>query len=115
MVMREAETADRVQLEFEGSHDAEVAATAHAPEQIGVFAGTGPEDLPVGRDEVHRQQVIDGQSVFDHEPAQTPTESQTCQTSPAHGASRGSKAVDLGCLHELAKSETGLSPGRLLL
>ena len=64
--------ADRMQLELEGSDDPEIApSTAHTPEQVGVLAGTGSEHPSISRDEVHRQQIVNGQSVLAHEPAQT--------------------------------------------
>src|SRR5579871_3981583 len=79
-----------------------------------MLAGTGPEHLPVGCDEVHREEVVNGQAVFTHQPAQAATEGQARQPSSANCASGRGEPVDLGCLHELAQRETSPRPGRLL-
>src|SRR6266516_7844987 len=67
-----------------------------------------------GSDEVHRQQIINGQAVLAHEPAQAAAEGQARQTSSAYGAGGRGGSIGLRCLHKLAKPETCLSPGRLL-
>src|SRR6266487_2993424 len=108
--------ADRMQLELEGSDDPEIAtSTAHAPEQVGVLAGTGSEHPSIGRDEVHRQQIINGQAVLAHEPAQAAAQRQARQASSAYGAGGRGESIGLRCLHKLTQGETCLNPGRFLL
>ena len=52
----------RVQLVLERSDDAEVAAaTAQCPEQIFVLLVARDEELPIGRHDVHRDDVVNRQ------------------------------------------------------
>ena len=61
----EDERADLVQPVLEGDDDAEVAgAAAQAPEEIRVLGLGGGDEPPVGRDEVHGEQVVDRQAVI---------------------------------------------------
>src|SRR5438067_322544 len=106
---------DRMQLELEGRDDPEIAtSTAHAPEQVGVLADTGSEHPSIGSDDLDCQQIVNGQAVLAHEPAQAAAEGQARQASSAYGAGGRGESIGLRCLHKLAKPETCLSPGRLL-
>ena len=62
--------ADRVQREPERADDAEVPASAsQGPEQVGVIAGRRPQDLALGGDHLGLDEVVDGEPVLAHEPA----------------------------------------------
>src|SRR5204862_7817673 len=57
--------------------DAEVAAAAaQAPEQLRVLAGARAHHVPLGGDDVGRTQVVRGQAVLAHQPADAAAERQ---------------------------------------
>ena len=59
-----------MQLELERGGNAEVAASAaQAPEEVGVLFGARRHRLPVGGHEIDGAQVVDGQAMFAHHPA----------------------------------------------
>src|SRR6266568_2869994 len=67
----------RVGLVLEGGRDAEVAAAAaQCPEQVLVLSGVCSDDPPVGGDDLHGQQVVDGEAVLAHQPAFSAAEGQ---------------------------------------
>ena len=78
-----------MQAELERGHDAEVAAAPDAPEQFGVFSLAGRHELAVSRDQLDREQVVDGQAIF---AAQMPQ--AAAQRQPAH---TGGRDVTSGC------------------
>ena len=64
-----------VQPVFQRGHHAEVpAATAQTPEQVLVFACAGCEELPVRRDYIGGEEVVDGKSVCPRQVADTASE-----------------------------------------
>ena len=70
-----------MQGELEGGDDAEVTPTAlQRPEQIGVVAFAGPQQLAVGRHYVGGQQIVDREPVLAAEPAETAAERQPGDT-----------------------------------
>jgi hypothetical protein len=69
-----------VQAELEVHHDAEVAAAApNSPEELGVLVGAGGEELAVGRDDVDREELVDGEPVLAHDPADPAPEGEPGQ------------------------------------
>ena len=59
-----------IKLELEIGDDAEVPAAApHAPEKVGVMFLARLDELAVGGDQVYGQQLIDGEAVLAHDPA----------------------------------------------
>jgi hypothetical protein len=64
---------DRVQLEFERCHDAEVpAAAAQSPKEIRILPVVGGHELTVCRDDVGRDEVVGRVAVLSYQPRLTP-------------------------------------------
>src|SRR5262245_25578431 len=83
-------------LELERSGDAEVAAaTTHRPEEVGVLVRTGPAHAAVGHDQLYRAQVVEGQAVLGHEPAQATAQREAGDASGAYHASGRGQPMDL--------------------
>src|SRR5262245_63446936 len=60
-----------MELELERGHDAEIAAAApQRPEQVRVLSSAHVQELAVGRDDVSREQIVDGQSELARGPAE---------------------------------------------
>ena len=63
--------------ELKRRDDAEVAPSpTHGPEQVGVLGRAGSPQLPVGRHDLHRAQVVAGQPVAAVQPADPPAQRQ---------------------------------------
>ena len=70
--------AKRMQLILEGCDDAEVSpAAADSPEELGLVILAGLQDLAIGSDNFDGPQIVEGEAIFAHEPAQTATKGQT--------------------------------------
>ena len=68
---------DLVQQILEGGDDAEVPATAaQAPEELLVLVGAGRHELSGGRDDVGRDEVVAGEAVLPHQPADPAAEGE---------------------------------------
>jgi hypothetical protein len=66
-----------MKVELEGGNHAEVAAAAaDGPEEIGVLRSAGLQDIAGRRDHLSREEVVDGQAVLSHQPAESSAESQ---------------------------------------
>ena len=99
-----------MQSELEGGHNPEVAPTAaDTPEQIRVFGCIGRQHPAIGRHDVDREEVVDGQAVFAHQPADATTQCQTREARSSDGASRGRKSKFLCPGNEFKQPEPGLS------
>lgn len=97
---------------FECGHDAKIAAaTPKAPEEVGVFGRTGPQDLSLGCHHFGGNQVVAGQSVFSSELAEAAAKREPGDTSVAVDAHGGRQAVLLCRPVELAQIEAGLRAG----
>ena len=67
--------ADRVQVELERGHDAEVAAAAaQRPEELGLVRGIDAAQLAVGGDELDRRDAVRGEAVLAAVPAEAAAE-----------------------------------------
>jgi hypothetical protein len=94
---------------LERRHHAEVAAAAaKSPEEVGVLVGAGTQELPVSGDHVGREQVVDGEPVPAHEPAQAPAEGETSDPGVRHDAARSGEAEGLGLTVDLAPKQSRL-------
>ena len=70
---------DRVESIFELRNDTEIrTSAADTPEQLNVFVGTRRDELSVRGNDVDRQDVIAGKSVFTVQPAVPSTERKSC-------------------------------------
>jgi hypothetical protein len=76
-----------VQPELELSHDPEVAAaTAQAPEQVGVVGFGRPHDVPAGGDRFEGRHVVARQPVLAREPAHAAAEGEPADAGVRHVA-----------------------------
>jgi hypothetical protein len=104
---------DRVQREPERADDAEVpAAASQRPEQIGMVVRRCPDDVAVGGDHLCLQEVVDGEAVLAHEPADTAAEAEAADARVAHDASGRRQSVGLGRAVDVAPQGTALDVGR---
>ena len=100
-----------MQAELELGHHAEVAAAAaQAPEQLGVLALARAHRLPVGGDQVGRDQVVAGQAVLAHQPADAAAEREPGDAGGGDEAAGRGQAEGLGLGVELAPGEAALGP-----
>ena len=83
-----------VDVEFEGGHDPEVAAApAEAPEQVAVLGRARVDELAVRRHDVRRAQVVAGEAVLPHEPAEAAAQRQPRNSRRRDVASGGREAT----------------------
>ena len=107
--------ADRVQREPERADDAEVPASAsQGPEQVGVIAGRHPHDLALGGDHLGLYEIVDGEPVLAHEPADAAAQTKAADAGMAHYAARGSQTVCLCLMVDISPQGTALDDGRAL-
>ena len=96
-----------MKAELEGGDDAEVAAAPpQRPEQIGVVAFAGPQQLAVGRHHVGGQQIVDREPVLAAEPAETAAERQSGDSGRRVDAERRRPAERLRFAVEVAQRGT---------
>ena len=89
--------ADVVQAELERGHHAEVAAAApHRPEEVGVLLLRRRHDPAVRRHQLDRDQAVDGQARFPHQPAQTAPKRQSGDPGVADEAAGDGQPMGLG-------------------
>jgi hypothetical protein len=100
-----------VEAELEvGDHAEVAAAAAHPPEQLGMLPPVGPQPPSVGRDQLHRQQVVAGQAVLAHEPADAAAEREAGHAGVGHDPAGGGQPQPLGRLVELPPEQARLRP-----
>jgi len=107
--------ADAVQRETERGDDAEVAApAAQRPEQVGVIVGRRPDNLALGGDQLGLHQVVDGEPVLAHQPADPAAQTETTDPGVAHDAARGGQTERLCLVVDIAPQGTALDQGPAL-
>jgi hypothetical protein len=105
--------ADWVQREPERTDDAEVpAAAAQRPEQVGVIIGRRPHDLALRGDHLGLYEIVDGEPVLAHEPADAAAQAEAADAGVAHDAARGSQTVRLCLVVDISPQRTTLDEGR---
>jgi hypothetical protein len=98
---------------LERRDDAEVAAPApQRPEEIGVLRRAGLLELAVGRHHVGGDQVVDGEPVLAHQPAQAAAQRQPADPRVGDGAAGRGEPERLRLMIELAPEHAALRPGR---
>ena len=101
--------------EPERGDDAEVPASAsQRPEQVGVIVGRRPDDLALGGDHLGFHEVVDGESVLAHEPADAAAQAEAADAGVAHDAARGGQTVRLCLVVDISPQGTALDEGRAL-
>ena len=105
--------AEGVQAEPERGDDAEVAAAAaQRPEQVGVLDRGRPDDAALSGDHLGGEQVVDGEPVLAHQPADATAEGEPGDAGVAHDAAGGGQPAGLGLVVDVAPQGTTLHPGR---
>ena len=104
---------DGVQLVSERGRDTEVpAAPAQRPEEVGMRVGVDLEHLAVGRHELGGEQVVSGEPVLGHQPAEAAAERVAGDPGRRDRASRDGQSV-LGCrVVQLPPEHAALDGGR---
>jgi hypothetical protein len=104
-----------VQREPERADDAEVPAAApQGPEQVGVIVGRYPDDVALGGDDLGLDEIVDGEPVLAHEPADAAAQAEAPNPGVAHDAAGGRQTVCLGLVVDVAPQGTALDEGRAL-
>src|SRR4029453_11156709 len=107
--------ADRVQREPERADDAEVSASAlQRPEQVGGIAGGRPHDLALGGAPLGLYEIVDGEPVLAHEPADAAAQAEAADAGVAHDAARGGPTVRLCLGVDVPPQGTALDEARAL-
>ena len=102
---------DRVRPEGEAGDDPEVAAAApERPEEVRVLVGAGADDAAVGGDELEAADVVAGEPVLAHEPADAAAERQPGDAGLRDDADRHREAVEMGLPVDVAKGGAALHP-----
>ena len=108
--------AERHAAELELRDDPEVAAApAHAPEEICVLVRARLDELSVGGHEIHRDELVDRQSVLAHDPADPAAEREPGDAGVRDDAGRHREPERLRLLVELAEQDARLHARRALL
>ena len=99
----------RLQLEGEVGHDAEVAPAApQAPEQVGVLFLVGHHELAVGGDDVARAEGVDGEAELAHEVADAAAQRQAADAGVADEAAGGGQPEGLALPVEMGVEAAAL-------
>src|SRR5260221_1491258 len=86
--------------------DAEVPATSsHPPEEVGVFGRVGRKPLPIGRDQIDRQEVIAREATLAHEETKAAAEGESCNACGRDETTGGCQAESLGLVVELTPGQ----------
>jgi hypothetical protein len=107
--------ADGVQREPERADDAEVPATTpQRPEEVGVVVGRRPHDVAARGHHLGLHEVVDGEPVLAHEPADATAQADAADAGVAHDAACGSQTVGLCLVVDISPQGTTLDEGRAL-
>ncbi len=99
----------RVEAVRQGRRDAEVPAAApECPEEVGMRVLRHVEDLAVGRDELDRDEVVRGEPVLRHDPAEAAAEGEPGNARRRDRAARDGQPVLRDGVVELAPGEPAL-------
>src|SRR4051812_48541141 len=105
-----------VETEGELGDDAEVAASAaQTPEELRSFGLAGTDDRAVCQDDFGADEVIRGQAILTHKPAQPAAEGQAGDTGRRDRATGSGQTVGLGSGIEIGPGGATASPSDALL
>ena len=97
-----------VEAELHRGDDAEVpAAAAERPEEVGLLVGRGPDEAPVGGDELDRRHAVGRQAVLAAEPAQAAAERVADDAHVGRGARQRREADHGGLRGDLQPQRAG--------
>ena len=94
-----------------GDHAEVAAAASQRPEQVGVLILGRAQQLAVGRHDVDRKQIVDGEAVLAHQPADATTEREPGDAGVTHDSAGGGQTVRLRLVIDVAPQRTTLHPG----
>ena len=104
-----------MEREPERADDAEVPAAApQRPEQVGVIVGRCPNDVALGGDHLGLHEVVDGEPVLAHQPADAAAQAEAADAGVAHDAARGGQTVGLCLVVDVAPQGATLDEGGAL-
>ena len=107
--------ANGVQREPERADDTEVPAAApQRPEQVGVIVGRCPNDVALGGDHLGLHEIVDGEPVFTHQPADAAAETEATDAGVADDAARRGQTVCLCLVVDVAPQGAALDECRAL-
>ena len=107
--------ANRVQGKTERADDAEVPASAsQGPEQVRVIARRRHHDLALGGDHFGLDEIVDGEPVLAHEPAEAAAQADAADAGVANDAAGGSQTVRLCLVVDISPQGTALDESRAL-
>src|SRR5947209_15764236 len=93
--------------------DAEVPpAAAQSPQELCVLVLAGSHDLAICRDDLGADQVVAGETMLTHQPADPASERESGDPRRCDEATRGGEAMGLRLAVELAPRQTALSADR---
>src|SRR5581483_4528706 len=99
----------RMQLVFEGGDNSEVSApAANGPEQVRLLVPAGPQDFAVRSDKVDGSEIVEGETIFAHQPAQPAAKGESGDPRAGDHSARDRQAVQLGLAIELSPGDAGL-------
>jgi hypothetical protein len=111
MITPAVENIHRVQVEFKGSHDAEIAGpAAERPEEVLVFRGACDHEVPVGSHHVSGPEVVARQPVLPGEVADAAAQSEPRNACRSDDAARGGQTEDTCCVIEVRPRRTRFGP-----
>ena len=101
--------ADGLELELQRGDDAEVAAaTAQPPEELGVAVGAGAHEAAVGGHDVGAHEVVAGQALLAHEPADAAAQGEARDAGGRDEAAGGREPEGLRLGVEVLPQQAGL-------
>jgi hypothetical protein len=101
-----------VEAELERRDHAEVAAAAaQRPEKIGMLVLGGAHEFAVRRHDVGAEEVVDGEAVLAHQPADATAKGESGDSGVAHDPAGGGQTVRLRLVVNIAPQRTTLHPG----
>jgi hypothetical protein len=101
-----------VQLELEARDDPEVAApAAQPPEELGVRALRDVQQPPVGGDDVGADEVVAGEAVLTHQPADAAAQREAGNARRRNEAAGGGQAVRLGLVVDIGPDRPAANRG----
>src|SRR4051794_34221871 len=100
-----------MQLVLERRNDAEITtASAQAPEQVGIFAPAGRQELAIGGDDNSRQKVVAREAISASKPAQATPQGQPRDPGVRIGAACRCQTEGLRLVVKIAPSHASLGP-----
>ena len=79
-----------------------------------MIAGRRPDDVALGRDHLGLDEIVDGEPVLAHEPADAAAQAEAADAGVAHDAARGGQTVRLCLVVDVSPQGAAVDEGRAL-